>query len=114
MDQNQQPSGKNRRAFIRRVPKRKAKICCYKGAMDMGPNLAVSLLDLSESGARLILKSSLEKGQEVTLTLEGMTHSRPLKALGNIIWAVATQDGNCCVGIQLGKYLPYQEIAKLV
>jgi hypothetical protein len=114
MDEPKQPSQKNRRIFARRLPKRKARICCYKGALDLGTNLAVSLLDISESGVRLIIKSALDAGQEVNLTFEGIAHQRPLKSTGRIVWCVPTQDGNCCVGIKLDKYLPYQEIARLI
>jgi hypothetical protein len=114
MDETKEQPAKNRRAFPRRSPKRKAKICCYKGALDLGPNLAISLLDISESGVRLTLKSGLEPGQEVNLTLESVAHIRPLKSKGKIIWCVAAQDGSFCVGVRLDKYLPYQEIARLI
>jgi hypothetical protein len=107
------PPAKNRRAFRRRPPRGKAKIACFKGTMDVGPNLSVSLLDISESGVRLIVKSALDKGQDVTMTLEGIGHSRPIKASGKVVWSLQTSDGNYCVGIQLDKYLPYQDITRL-
>jgi hypothetical protein len=114
MDEAKEQPAKNRRAFPRRSPKRKAKICCYKGTLDLGTNLAVSLLDISESGVRLTVKSALDAGQEVNLTLEGVSHNRPLKSKGKIIWCVAAQDGSFCVGVRLDKYLPYQEISRLI
>jgi hypothetical protein len=114
MDETKEQPAKNRRVFPRRAPKRKPKISCYKGALDLGTNLALSLLDISESGVRLLIKSGLDPGQEVNLSLEGITHKRPLKATGKIVWCVAAQDGSFCVGIRLEKYLPYQEISKLI
>ena len=33
------------------------RISCYKGTLDLGANLAMSLLDVSESGIRLLLKA---------------------------------------------------------
>jgi hypothetical protein len=112
MDEAKGQPLKNRRAFLRRTPKRKARICCYKGALDLGANLALSLLDMSESGVRLLLKSALEPGQEVNLSFETISHRRPVKS--KIIWCVAAQDGSFCVGIRLDKYLPYQEISRLI
>jgi hypothetical protein len=114
MDEAKQEPVKNRRVFARRVPKRKSKICCYKGALDLGPNLALTLLDISESGIRLVLKSPLDPGQEVNVTFEGIAHKRPLKCNGRVIWCIGAQDGSHCVGIRLDKYLPYQEIARLI
>jgi hypothetical protein len=114
MDESKQQPVKNRRIFARRASKRKSKIHCYKGALDLGANLALTLLDISESGVRLLIKSALDPGQEVTLGFEGITHQRPVKANGTIIWCVAAQDGSFCVGVKLDKYLPYQEISRLI
>ncbi len=114
MAEAQEKPAKNRRIFPRRTPKRKPKLCCYKGALDLGANLALSLLDVSESGVRLILKSALDPGQEVNLAFEGIAHQKPLKANGRIVWCIPTQDGKFCAGIRLDKYLPYQEIARLI
>ena len=41
-----------------------------------------------ESGVLLILKSSLDKGQDVTLFLEGREHMRPVKVHGKVVWCV--------------------------
>jgi len=114
MDEAKEQPVKNRRIFLRRAPKRRPKLCCYKGALDLGANLAMALLDVSESGVRLTLKSALEPGQEVNLAFEGIGHRRPLKSNGKVVWCVPAQDGSFCVGIRLDKYLPYQEISKLI
>ena len=62
--------------LCRRRPARgRVRVVCQKGAMGLGVNLAVALLDVSESGARLILSGPLQRGQEVSLTLEvGRAH----------------------------------------
>jgi len=106
-------SQKNRRNFVRRKPKGKAKVNCYKGTMDIGSNLAVGLADISESGVMLVLKVDLDKNQDVTLLLEGREHRRPIKAAGKIVWCVAMEGGLFRAGIQLDSYLLYQDIMKI-
>jgi hypothetical protein len=108
-----QLSKSNRRAFLRRPTKSKVKVICRKGAMDMGPNLAKTVLDVSESGVRLLSNVPLEIGQEVTISLEGVSHMRPIVRTGKVSWAVRTAEGDCCVGISLDKYLAYQDIRHL-
>ena len=84
-------SQKNRRTFVRRRPKGKAKVSCFKGGLDIGPNLAVGLADISESGVMLLLKANLEKNQDVTLLLEGREHRGRIETQGKIVWCVAME-----------------------
>ena len=104
---------KNKRAFQRRPAKGKVKVTCRKGSMDMGANLATGLLDVSESGIRLMVKTSLPVGQEVSVGLEGPLHMRPVVRQGKVMWCVQSTDGDHCVGIQLEKYLAYEDIRRL-
>src|SRR5256885_2178544 len=50
---------KNRRANPRRAPKGSTRVTCRRGSLGLGPNLALSLLDVSETGARLLVKEPL-------------------------------------------------------
>jgi PilZ domain len=104
---------KNRRAFLRRPAKLKVKVTCRKGSFDTGPNLAKSVLDISESGIRMVIKDPMKAGQDVSITLEGMMQMRPVKRTGKIIWCVQTTEGDYCIGVLLEKYLPYQDIRLL-
>lgn len=103
---------RNRRATLRRTPRGKVKIVCYKGSLDLGQNLAVTLHDISEAGARLLLKSALAPGQDVLLLLESMGHSRPVKISGTVAWAIPSNDA-FLTGIRFQKYLPYEDIARM-
>jgi hypothetical protein len=106
-------SQKNRRAFRRHSPRGKPKIALYKGSLDLGANLAVRLLDVSESGVRLLARAALDPPQEVTLTIEGMGHLRPIKTTGKVVWCVPADDGAYCMGIQFFKYIPYADLTRL-
>ena len=71
------PSRKNRRRSLRRLPKSRVRVTCRRGGFDLGPNLAVSVVDLCEGGIRLVVMEALEPGRDVSIGLEGQTHSRP-------------------------------------
>ena len=60
-------TSKNRRAFVRRRPRGKIKVSCFKGDLDLGENLAAGLADIAECGVLLLLKASVDRGQAVTL-----------------------------------------------
>jgi hypothetical protein len=70
-------------------------------------------LDASQTGVRLALKSPLELGQVVSLTLDGPSGGRPARGVGKVVWAVPAADGTCLVGVRLHKPLTYNELALL-
>ncbi len=49
---------------------RTLRVTCRKGALDLGPNLAVELLKMSETGIRVVVRDALAVGQEVPVGLE--------------------------------------------
>jgi hypothetical protein len=103
----------NRRNFLRRLASSKIKVICRKGNLDMGPNLAKAVLDISESGVRLVLKAPIEVGQYVSVSLEGVLHMRPIVCTGKVVWTAELAEGGYCVGVRLEKYLTYKDIRLL-
>jgi hypothetical protein len=113
MTTNTPQSIKNRRIHSRRCPKRGTKATCRLGTLDLGPNLVLALLDVSETGVRLLLREPVGAAKEVTVTLEGSHHRRPLRLTGRVAWCLATAEGGHCVGVQFERRLPYAECLKL-
>lgn len=111
---DQSPATPNRRRARRRAPKRSTKIFCYKGPLGLGPNLALAILDLSETGVRAVLKEPLPQKQEVEINLDSLNHRRPLKVMGDVVWCVAAADGTWCVGIQFQRALGYYDYQSMV
>jgi hypothetical protein len=107
------PPQRNRRLSGRRPPKRSTKATGHKGALGLGPNVLLSVVDLSESGARLLVKVALEKGQEVEVNLQGQSHPRPIKVPAVVVWSTATAEGNCSVGVSFHRRLSYTELQEL-
>jgi len=105
-------AGPERRLCRRRPARGRIRISCYKGTLDLGANLAMSLLDVSESGIRLLLKAPLDAGQEVCLGLEGQGHLRPVKRTGRVAWCLPAA-GGFQVGINLAHRIDYSDVFKL-
>jgi hypothetical protein len=110
----QQPTDqKNRRRVLRRRPKHASRVACYKGPLGLGANLALELLDLSESGVRLRIKEALPCQQEVEVQLIGLGHSKPVKLRAVVAWCVPAADGSCCIGARFDKGLRYADLQYL-
>jgi hypothetical protein len=81
--------------------------------MDLGPNIGVALVEVSESGARLRLSAEVKAGQEVSLTMDRPTGWKPVKRLGIVKCAVPSGDGTFIVDIEMRKYLQFAEVTYL-
>src|SRR4051794_172168 len=66
-----------------------SKVICRKGIMGLGPNIALAVADVSEIGVQLLVKETLQRGQEVEVCLLAPGHSRELKRAGRVVWASA-------------------------
>jgi hypothetical protein len=92
------PNGAERRHSRRRRPKPTTEVVCRPETRIVGPDVAVSVLDISVDGIRLKVKAPLEKGQRIEVDLEGIGYCRPLKLSAEVIWSLATADGHWCIG----------------
>jgi hypothetical protein len=105
-------SKKNQRMARRLQAKKSAKVHATRNWLGLGPNIAIQILDISESGIRLLLREPMETGKEFEVTLEG-PGSRPNRHLAQVVWCVALPDGSYVVGAKWEKYLPYPELLSL-
>jgi PilZ domain len=98
---------KQRRTAPRRKPKGSTRVACRKGALGLGPNLARSILDLSEGGIRLVVKSPLKLGDEVEVSLGAPGGLGDVSRKGDVVWVVPAADGTWCIGVAFQKRLDY-------
>jgi hypothetical protein len=110
---SQSSTESNRRRIRRRTSKRMVKVRCQKGGWGLGTDMARTLLDVSTEGARLVVAGPLDNGQEITLSLEGPWHVRPLTLCAHVRWCTALADGTHCIGVRFEKMLPYSEVQDL-
>jgi hypothetical protein len=104
---SQTKSEVNRRAAARRPPRGGSKIICATGKYGLGPNVAVSVLDVSETGIRLVVKTALTAGSEIEVGLASPVDRRPTSMPAEIIWCVPLADGKFCVGARFARPLKY-------
>ena len=98
----------NRRSSQRRRPRGSVKVECRRGSYGLGPDLAATTLDLSDTGARLIVTQSLDVMGEVEILIAGYGMGKPLKRIAYIRWQVKLEDGQFCVGAEFQKRLDYR------
>ncbi|HVS36490.1 MAG TPA: PilZ domain-containing protein [Gemmataceae bacterium] len=103
----------NRRASRRRPPKGSTKIRCYRGPMGLGPNMAVSALDVSETGAAMVVKVEFRPGEELEVNLEGVIHRRPIRKMGTVVWCMPTSDDFFIIGVKFQGSLRYADLNDL-
>jgi hypothetical protein len=95
----------NRRSSRRQQPKRTARVSVRLGSVGTGPKLALSLLDLSEGGVRVLTGTPLRPGQAVEISLEALWLAQPLRRGAEVVWCVAAANGQHAVGMKFDKRL---------
>ena len=113
MNEPPQTARKNRRESERRSPRSTFNVECRVGAYGLGPNIAVCLLNLSETGVCLVIKEALSLKQEVEVQIRGNGSGQDVKKLANVIWTVAEEGGHC-TGFQFQGRLAYADVQRLV
>lgn len=107
----------NRRRTARRLPKSHTKLTCRRGALGLGNNILLEVLDLSEEGACLKVKENFSRGATVQVELTGLGYPRPITLAADVMRANESDDGTCTLGIRFEKAIPYaalQEMTRLV
>ncbi len=100
------PGGRDRRREPRCLARGGIRVLCRKGAHGLGPNLALALLDVSQTGARLAVGPALTPGQEVDVCLMAPGWAREQRRPGLVVWCVAAADGAHLIGVRFGSRLP--------
>jgi hypothetical protein len=104
----------NRRSCRRLAPRAGLKVILRSNALDIGPNLALAVLDLSDTGARLRVRGALRPGQAVSLTLEAGGNGKAVVRPAKVVWSTpAGSDLTADAGFQFEKTVSYAELHHL-
>ena len=90
-----------------------ARVECRKGRLGLGPNLTFKVLDISETGASLIVNTPVREGDELELRISAPSFSRPLQCLAEVVWSVTLADGSQGIGVNFAKQLSTAERQRL-
>jgi hypothetical protein len=107
-------AARNRRLSQRRRAKNGVKLTVYRGSMGLGPNIGLDILDLSDTGIRMLVRVQLKLKEEIVVELLGVGQGRPIKLPSQIAWSVDAADGVYCVGASFQHRLRYSDLQKLV
>ncbi len=100
----------NRRASARRRARRAITLHCRRGALGLGPDVSLGLLDVSERGVQLLFKEPLKPGDEVEIVLDGYGLQKPIRRMSQVRWVQALPDGRWCGGVRFDKIITYREL----
>lgn len=111
-DPHRRPAAVSRRA-LRRTPKARVRVTCRPGVLDLGPNVALSVVDVGEEGILLVAKEALPPGRPVSVGLEGQSHNRPTVRVGQVVSCLPLTDGAHVIDVHFEKALPYQFLIEI-
>jgi hypothetical protein len=103
----------NRRASRRLAPKAQLRVECRKSVVGLGMNIAGSVLDVSETGIRLIVKAPLEKNKDVEIILTGASYVAPIKRVARVVWVLPTENDCYAAGLNFSPALDYAAFQRL-
>ena len=103
------PSDNKRRFSARRLPRGRVKATYRRGGPEAAADLPAVLLDVSETGVRLIVAHALKAGSEISVSLQGQANTRPIVQIGKVAWALPTTDGAFCIGVGFHRRLTHRE-----
>ena len=102
----------NRRQARRLPPRRATQVTCFASDTS-GPDLLLSVLDLSQTGIRMVLKNRPVPGDILHLTLETALLPQPLTMKAETMWSLPISDGRYCVGARFLQALTCAEVEAL-
>jgi hypothetical protein len=97
----------NRRGAMRRRPRGKPRVECRLGTSGLRPNLAEKLLDLSQTGASLLVKQELSPGVEVEVRLISPGRPKPFQAAALVVRSIPAEDGKHTLSVHFEHPLDY-------
>jgi hypothetical protein len=85
---------------------------CRRGTLDLGPNLALELVNVWPDGTGLLVKEPLADGAEVSVVLEGPGSSPPVKRTASVVRCQSAR-GGYLADVEFRKRLERAELLSL-
>ena len=99
-------AGRDRRRHERREAKPAVRVTCHKRPGGAEPDVAVGVIDVSETGIRLMVSETLPPGQAVEVTFLP-PDATALQTTGNVAWCLdGIADGIFWIGIHFDAPMP--------
>jgi len=103
----------DRRLTDRHSPRPGARVALRRGAMGMGPDVAVELLDVSASGARVHVRARVQPGDRVLVALRPPSGAWEAGGPAEVCWCQAEGGGTALAGVRFQHPLFERQVAEL-
>ena len=113
MNEPERTGAGRRRQTPRFTPRRAARASCRWGTLGHGRDLALGLLDLSETGARLLLSEPVGRGEVVEVGLLAPNALRAVTRPGVVVWSEDAEGGACRIGVVFSARLGTEALGEL-
>jgi PilZ domain len=97
----------NRRGTLRRNLRFKPRVECRKGTQGIGRNLAVECLDISQTGASLLVTQELPAETEVEVCLTSHGRPKPVRTAALVIRCIPAEEGKYTLSVRFERPLDY-------
>jgi len=81
--------------------------------MGLGPDIGLTLHNISEAGALLVVSAALQPSEEVELQFDAPTFPKPMRVLANVVRAAPVPGNLYCVAVRFQKLLCYADFSRL-
>lgn len=105
-------SEKNRRGSLRKRPRGWVRLEC-RGKNGLGPDIAHTLWDISQTGVCLVTKAPVQPGEELELRLTSSSTYHNFSARGTVVWVDPLDDTQFTIGVRFGQAISYAELSQL-
>jgi hypothetical protein len=86
----------------------------YRSGNSSGPDMAEELIDVSEAGVGVRLRTPVGRGARLNVTLWGPGAAWCGRGTGVVCWSVIGEGGTCLAGLSLSRTLTSQALRDLV
>jgi hypothetical protein len=91
----------------RRKPRGYSRLSCYRGPLGLGPNVALCMEDLSESGLCFLSKETLTPGHPIQVKLDNPTVRKTIVVPATVVWTNRSDNGSYRIGAAFERTLAY-------
>src|SRR5207248_9334905 len=108
-----EPARADARVCPRLSPKYATHVEVFRGPDGLGPNLATAVLDVSATGARLVLNEGLPAGHVLGVALYGMNSLLPMACTATVVWSRQAGPGAFITGVNFSKTAGEENLASV-
>src|SRR5215213_4227836 len=97
---------KNRRGSLRKRPRGWVRLEC-RGRSGIGPNIAHTLWDISQTGVCLVTMSPVAPGEVLEVRISSNSSASNIVTSGTVVWVDPLDESQFTIGLRFNESLSY-------